>query len=362
MNNVQTIAWSFGWWALVIALTFNIASATFPKVKVINVPRHSSRRLHMKNELASHNIAFEWLDAVDGLALTRGELISNCTAMGRYFMTPGMIGCFLSHKKCWEYCVRSGNPLLVFEDDVVLEKNFCEVVTVAMDKLEKMRISNDNRDHRDKEWDVLLLGALGCVHPDKKKYGLNWIPSLVGGKWRKTRYVSGLDMDGIGNCKKPCIHVPMCPYGGHAYILSPTGAEKLLQHCPRASYHVDVIAWGLKDLNILAIHPLISWQTNNDTTIGGFVHILKKLRIPRLVADSYTGFEIGWALSAPLLRLGGPYFGGNMLLTNGNSLAIMFLGSVVGILQKSPLILGLTAIYVIAVTILVRILSSSWNR
>ena len=128
------------------------------------------------------------------------------------------------------------------------------------------------------------------------------------------------------------------------------------------SYHVDVIAWGLKDLNILAIHPLISWQTNNDTTIGGFVHILKKLRIPRLVADSYTGFEIGWALSAPLLRLGGPYFGGNMLLTNGNSLAIMFLGSVVGILQKSPLILGLTAIYVIAVTVLVRILSSSWNR
>ena len=340
----------------------HITSATFPKVKVINVPRHSSRRLHMKDELASHNIAFEWLDAVDGLALTREELISNSTAMGRYFMTPGMIGCFLSHKKCWEYCVRSGDPLLVFEDDVVLEKNFCEVVTAAMDKLEKMRISNNDRDHHDKEWDVLLLGALGCVHPDKKKYGLNLFSCLVGGKWRKTRFVSGLDVDGIENCKNSCIHVPMCPYATHAYILSPTGAKKLLQHCPRACYHVDVIAWGLTDLNILAIHPLLSWQTNNDTTIGGLVHILRKLRIPRLVADSYTGLEIGWCFSSPLLRVGGPYFGGNMLLTYGNFLAIMFLGLVVGILQKSPLLLGLTATFFLAVASLIRIISSSWNR
>ena len=144
--------------------------------------------------------------------------------------------------------------------------------------------------------------------------------------------------------------------------MSPRGASKLLKRCPRASYHVDVIALGLKDLDILAVHPLVAWQTNYDTTLGGMLSFWKKFRFfPRWTADKYTGFELGWALCAPLFRFGGPLLGGRLLLTNGVALGIMCAGIFAGFRWESPMILGITLFYVLSVTMTVRLLSSKWN-
>lgn len=337
------------------------AAATFPRTTVINLPRHASRREHTINELSSKNVKFSWIEAIDGMNMTQSELSGNATALARWFMTPGMIGCFLSHRRCWEQCVRSGKALLVFEDDVILAPNFQNIVTVAISRCSEADLVE--------KWDVLLLGAMGCVHPHRK-YGFNIIASLVGGiqKWRKTRHVANLNIDlnenngHVSSTEKllPFIHVPMCPYGMHAYIITPRGASKLLNACPRASFHVDVVAWGLKELNIFAIHPLVAWQTNYDTTIGGFVHLWKKI-MPTWVGDSYTGFEMGWALSAPLLRVGGPFFGGKLLLTNGLALALMFIGLTIAGITRSIFMLSITITFVVAVAALVRILSSKWN-
>lgn len=241
-------------------------------------------------------------------------------------------------RTCWQTCLELNEPLLIFEDDVVLQDNFSEITSRAIQELNKKQ-----------HWDILLLGALGCVHP-QKKFGLNIIASLVGGKWRRPRRI--LDL----NDEESFIHVPMCPYGCHAYVLHPNGAKRLLEFCPKASFHVDVVALGEKELEVVAIHPLIAWQTNEDTTIGGFVHVWKRY-LPTLIADKYTGFEIGWALCAPLLRIGGPYMP-RLVLTNGSSLLIMFLGLVTGIRLQSPLVLKLTAVYVLTITALVRLLSS----
>ena len=46
------------------------------------------------------------------------------TALARALITPGMTGCFLSHRRCWERCVALDEELLVFEDDIVLEDDF----------------------------------------------------------------------------------------------------------------------------------------------------------------------------------------------------------------------------------------------
>lgn len=48
--------------------------------------------------MSNENIPFEWCDAVDGSRLDREEMKRNATRLGRYFMTDGMIGCFLSHR------------------------------------------------------------------------------------------------------------------------------------------------------------------------------------------------------------------------------------------------------------------------
>ena len=58
------------------------------------------------------------------------------------------------------------------------------------------------------------------------------------------------------------LHAPMCPYGTNAYVIRPRGAQKLLDKFPCACYHVDIAAWGFKELQILAIHPIVAWQTH----------------------------------------------------------------------------------------------------
>lgn len=371
------------------ATSATTAASHFPRVTVINLPRHGARRANVTRELRSRNVPFTFLDAVDGSNLTminqdpNGLSLSrNATFLGRWFMTPGMIGCFLSHRKCWTQCVKSGEPLLVLEDDVVLAENFREVV---LSSLQQLRVASDDASQSSLAWDVLLLGALGCVHPDKK-YGVNWLPSLVGGKWRQTRPVG--DPFVIGAATEPqqskqqqkeeiaSIHVPLCPYGMHAYLLSPAGAAKLLRLIPpRATYHVDVVAWGKREVNILAVHPLVVWQTHLDTTIGSgssggssggvITKLLRRLlnhqRSWLRIEDHYTGFELGWALENPLLRVGGPLFRGKCVLTIGGSLAIMATGFLSAWIFSSKTILAGTLVYVAAVTALVRLLASKWN-
>lgn len=261
----------------------------FPRATVINLPQHKTRRDFVTKELKSKKIPFTLQNAVvDGRNLTKSELISNSTKFGRYFMTKGMIGCFLSHRNCWRECVESNQPLLVFEDDVILSKSgeFSQKVSMALAALDKETGQN---------WDVLLLGALGCVHPSKYRYGLNIIPSIVGGKWRKTKQITSfVSVDDSHHANDTSIiHIPLCPYGMHAYIISPRGAKKLLQKYSKASYHVDVVSWGYPGLNIFALHPLLAWQTNSDTTIGGLVDLYNKFLkfsfLPKIKADKYTG-------------------------------------------------------------------------
>ena len=349
------------------------SNSLLPRATVISLPRHASRRAHIIKELSSKNVPFTWMDAIDGVKLTHSELSKNATDLGRWFMTPGMIGCFLSHRRCWEQCIETNRPLIVFEDDVILADNFCEVVTATMRTLNANANVKENEDSLSdlNSWDVILLGAIGCVHPEKK-FGVNLVPSLVGGKWRKTRTVADVfveqrniieeeaeEEDSIHSETKKLVssllHVPLCPYGCHAYILSPRGATKLLNNCNRASYHVDVVAWGIKELNLLAIHPLIAWQTNHDTTIGGGSNLWRYLNV--FPKDDYTGVDAGKGLTAPLLRIGGPVCE-KLLLTNGSSLLIMFVGLLLAFLARSTRILGGTLVYVAAIATLVRLLTS----
>ena len=42
-------------------------------------------------------------------------------------LRPGVIGCFYSHHRLWQKCIELNEPILVFEDDVIFERNFIPV-------------------------------------------------------------------------------------------------------------------------------------------------------------------------------------------------------------------------------------------
>ena len=118
-----------------------------------------------------------------------------------------MIGCFLSHRACWQLCVARQTPLLIFEDDAVVDPSFAANLGAALAEL--MRV--------DASFDVLLAGALGCVHP-RCRYGANVLHGLMGGSIRWPRRLSGR------------ISVPARAFGTHAYVVTPAGARKRARH------------------------------------------------------------------------------------------------------------------------------------
>jgi glycosyl transferase family 25 len=42
-------------------------------------------------------------------------------------MRPGVIGCFYSHYRLWEKCIALNEPILIFEDDVMFEREYIPV-------------------------------------------------------------------------------------------------------------------------------------------------------------------------------------------------------------------------------------------
>lgn len=92
------------------------------KVYLVNMDRSPDRLEIMQRRLSALGLKFERVAAVDGSKLTEAE--NGCVISPNwrypYFLTPGEVGCFLSHRKCWQKLIDSGDSwALVLEDDSV---------------------------------------------------------------------------------------------------------------------------------------------------------------------------------------------------------------------------------------------------
>jgi glycosyl transferase family 25 len=85
----------------------------------------------MEEQLEGAGLSHEFVEAVDGWALTRSERapLVDEAAVARFpdWLTPQMIGCSLSHLRVYEKIVASGDETgLVLEDDVTLPGGIAE--------------------------------------------------------------------------------------------------------------------------------------------------------------------------------------------------------------------------------------------
>ena len=290
---------------------------------VINLSRDKERWKSVFRELVSKGVPrrrIQRINAVYGKNLTPEDLATNTTFVARHFSTPGTIGCYLSHRNCWELTANSDKPFqVILEDDVIVAEDFPQAVANIL-----REIDEDCPDTRNGNWDVIFLGALGCVHPEGK-HGVNWIASIMSGGLRRPG-----KLENATHC-----HLPRRPLGAHAYILSKRGAEKLLQNCWKVSGHVDVVAWGDPSLTAISVHPMLAHQNMGSVSTIGAVTKGLETKLPSLVLDNYTGIVLEWVYNAPVLQLG-PF-----LLTMGRSVTYIMGGYIVAALlyDKHPWIL-----------------------
>jgi glycosyl transferase family 25 len=95
------------------------------KSYLINLDRSAGRLQRMSDRFAAVGLAFERVPAVDGRGLTPAEIADVYKpVVGAEQMTCEEVGCFLSHRRCWELIVSRPDPYAcIFEDDVLVSRH-----------------------------------------------------------------------------------------------------------------------------------------------------------------------------------------------------------------------------------------------
>lgn len=119
------------------------------QILVISLKRSLDRRRQVEQEMKKISCSWTFLDAVDGSALSVLPVEYKPNKVRRlqgYALTPNEIGCFLSHKEAWKYCVANNTPTLIMEDDFVLSSDFEKILNILLNEVT--------------EWDFMRLQGL----------------------------------------------------------------------------------------------------------------------------------------------------------------------------------------------------------
>jgi GR25 family glycosyltransferase involved in LPS biosynthesis len=236
----------------------------------INLDRSPQRRRAVEAEIARAGLAgrYRRFPGIDGAMLPAG----------RYAVTPGEAGCFLSHLGAIEAGAASGRPVHVLEDDALLCRGFARHLAMIVDRVldhfdivftDMLLPGNPEftrdclayyRDHRSTGAFNVFAGtywacmASYVVHPGAagKLAGLLRQEEQAGMRQPVDLYLARLVKDGsiTAGCLFPFVTSVHFPYPGMARdkdvarttIHRPreTVAERLIVDLPRAAFYIDI--------------------------------------------------------------------------------------------------------------------------
>jgi len=203
------------------------------RVICINLDRSPRRWAFMAAQFQALGVEVERLAAIDGAANVPAWLAPEFA--GPHQLTSGEVGCYASHLVAAQMVVGQCLPhVVVLEDDVTLDPDFPMACREAI-------------DNAPAGWD--------CIH-------------LSGVVKRSVVAVQNLPNE------RALVRYSRMPLNAAAYILSNSGARKLLTPAPRRCPNdVEVRHAWLANLNVLGVYPAPARQTNNfQSDIGHFQH------------------------------------------------------------------------------------------
>lgn len=194
-----------------------------PPIHVISMASHPERRHHISAEARRLQVHLNLFEACAPRHIADYPNSYDQTYRKKYFgyeMTPGEVGCFMSHRSLWQQCAQSDDVAwCILEDDVVLGPNFVGKIALAMDTAG--------------EWDILRLMSERWDRQGKLYLRVN-------NEFRLMRYVRQ-------------------PQGTAAYLIRPDAAKVLLKHTEKMRDAVDKMMdqYWLHGLRMLVLEPAL---------------------------------------------------------------------------------------------------------
>jgi glycosyl transferase, family 25 len=228
------------------------------EITLVNLDRNPER-LAAFHRINPHLHSVVRVSAMDGARYSRPMLIEKkilAEPMPEY--TNGAIGCALSHLGRWEQAVLDRAPITVAEDDAIFHRDFDTLAPAVMESLPP-------------DWDIIL-------------WGWNFDSILLFDMVPGVPCVSNFDQTAlrasIASWQQSTIAPAPRPFrllrafGTVCYSISPSGAERLYNHC-------------------VPIRPM-------DTFYPGLNRTLSNTGIDRMMNEAYASL-MSWVCFPPLV-------------------------------------------------------------
>ncbi|MGY5451298.1 glycosyltransferase family 25 protein [Agarivorans sp. MS3-6] len=128
------------------------------KILVISLERSAQRRERITQEFSKLGLEFEFFDAVDGAKgyhpLFDKYDEKRAKWQGGSGLNAGELGCFASHFLIWQRCIELNEPVLVFEDDVLIPDDFSQIFSLLDDVLPRYQYIKLGRGRLRSLWPV----------------------------------------------------------------------------------------------------------------------------------------------------------------------------------------------------------------
>lgn len=186
---------------------------------VINLLRRPDRKRRFLEWNDGHGIDFTFVPAIDGTAISTAKLVGDgLLTAGPHHYPTGAIGNALSHRALWQRCARSDQPMLVFEDDACLRHDFRRYAEAAL--------ATAGTD-----WDLFFFGyntdaAIAVITPE----ALFGVIVFDDHAKRNPGYFDKF-AHAAPDVPPPYVFKTMRAWGTLGYMVTPAGAQRLLNSC-----------------------------------------------------------------------------------------------------------------------------------
>jgi len=200
------------------------------RFNVINLPARADRRAQFMAWNARPGVEFAFVDAAVGASLDRAQLVAqNVINVDNAGFSAGALGCAMSHRALWLAARDAAGPTLICEDDACLRGDIAAQLQTVLTQLRP-------------DWHLCYLGYnTDAVVATQSDDGLKALLFFDEGAKRAPGY-----FDAFARLHAPTPTPLQCfqAWGTLAYVVSPAGAQRLLELCFPMRADMEVYMFG----------------------------------------------------------------------------------------------------------------------